>query len=164
MATSTIPAKIETYLGAKAESLLGFKSPKIAKERLHLPGPDFIERIYAATDRNLRVLTNLQRLFSHGRLTGTGYLSILPVDQGIEHAGGASFAKNPDYFDPENIIKLAIEGGCNAVASPYGVLGIISRKYAHKIPFIVKINHNELLTYPNKADQILFGTIKEAAD
>src|ERR1700736_6592197 len=164
MATSTIPAKIETYLGAKAESLLGFKSPKIAKERLHLPGPDFVDRIYASTDRNLRVLASLQRMFSHGRLSGTGYLSILPVDQGIEHSGGASFAKNPDYFDSENIVKLAVEGGCNAVASTFGVLGSVARKYAHKIPFIVKINHNELLTFPNKFDQIFFGTVKEAWD
>src|SRR5467141_2310191 len=164
MATTTIQGKIETYLGAKAESLLGFKSPKIAKERLHLPGPDFVDRVYAATDRNVRVLTNLQRLFSHGRLSGTGYLSILPVDQGIEHSGGASFAKNPDYFDGGNIVKLAIEGGCNAVASTFGVLGSVARKYAHKIPFIVKMNHNELLTFPNKADQILFGTVPQAYD
>src|SRR4029077_12681964 len=164
MATSTTQGKIETYLGAKADSLLGFKSPKIAKERLHLPGPDFVDRIYAATDRNLRVLTNLQRLFGHGRLSGTGYLSILPVDQGIEHSGGASFAKNPDYFDGGNIVKLAIEGGCNAVASTFGVLGSVARKYAHKIPFIVKMNHNELLTFPNKADQILFGTVQQAYD
>jgi fructose-bisphosphate aldolase, class I len=164
MATIASGGKIETYLGAKAESLLGFKSPKIAKERLHLPGPDFIERIYAASDRNVRVLTNLQRMFGHGRLRNTGYLSILPVDQGIEHSGGASFAKNPDYFDGGNIVKLAIEGQCNAVASTFGVLGSVARKYAHRIPFIVKINHNELLTYPNKADQILFGTVKEAYD
>src|SRR5256714_14315330 len=164
MATSTIQGQIETYLGAKADSLLGFKSPKIAKQRRHLPGPDFVDRIYAATDRNLRVLTNLQRLFGHGRLSGTGYLSILPVDQGIEHSGGASFAKNPDYFDGGNIVKLAIEGGCNAVASTFGVLGSVSRKYAHKIPFIVKINHNELLTFPNKFDQIAFGTVREAWD
>src|SRR6266436_3346087 len=154
MATSTIQGKIETYLGAKADSLLGFKSPKIAKERLHLPGPDFVDRIYAVTDRNLRVLTNLQRMFGHGRLSGTGYLSILPVDQGIEHSGGASFAKNPDYFDGGNIVKLAIEGGCNAVASTFGVLGSVARKYAHKIPFIVKMNHNELLTFPNKDDHL----------
>ena len=147
-----------------AQALLGFNSPKIAKERLHLPGPDFVERIYAASDRNVRVLTNLQRLFSNGRLTGTGYMSILPVDQGIEHSAGASFAKNPDYFDGENIVKLAIEGGCNAVASTFGVLGSVARKYAHKIPFIVKINHNELLTYPNKFEQVLFGTVKEAYD
>jgi class I fructose-bisphosphate aldolase len=164
MATSTSGSKIETYLGAKAESLLGFKSPKIAKERLHLPGPDFVDRIYAATDRNVRVLTNLQRMFGQGRLKNTGYLSILPVDQGIEHSAGASFAKNPDYFDGENIVKLAIEGECNAVASTFGVLGSVARKYAHKIPFIVKINHNELLTFPNKADQILFGTVREAYD
>src|ERR1700720_272805 len=162
MATSTIQGKIETYLGAKADSLLGFKSPKIAKERLHLPGPDFVDRIYASTDRNIRVLTNLQRMFGHGRLSGTGYLSILPVDQGIEHSGGASFAKNPDYFDGGNIVKLAVEGGCNAVASTFGVLGSVARQYAHKIPFIVKINHNELLTMPNKFDQVMFGTVKEA--
>src|SRR5438046_11819 len=164
MATTATLGKIETYLGAKADSLLGFKSPKIAKERLHLPGPDFIDRVYAESDRNVRVLTNLQRMFGHGRLRGTGYLSILPVDQGIEHSGGASFAKNPDYFDGENIVKLAIEVGCNAVASTFGVLGSVARKYAHKIPFILKINHNELLTYPNKFDQILFGTVKEAYD
>ena len=163
MATATL-SSIEQLLGAKAESLLGFKNPKISRERLHLPGPDFVDRIYAATDRNLRVLTNLQRLFSHGRLAHTGYLSILPVDQGIEHSAGASFAKNPDYFDGENIIKLAIEGGCNAVASTFGVLGSVARKYAHKIPFIVKINHNELLTYPNQFNQILFGTVQEAYD
>jgi class I fructose-bisphosphate aldolase len=161
MATS-VRTSVQAHLGARAEALLGFNSPKIAKERLHLPGPDFIDRVYAVSDRNIRVLTNLQRLFEHGRLGGTGYVSILPVDQGIEHAAGASFAKNPDYFDAENIVKLAIEGGCNAVASTYGVLGAVARKYAHKIPFIVKINHNELLTYPNKFDQILFGTVKEA--
>jgi class I fructose-bisphosphate aldolase len=164
MATIAGGGKVETYLGARAESLLGFKSPKISKDRLHLPGPDFIDRIYAATDRNVRVLTNLQRMFGHGRLRNTGYLSILPVDQGIEHSAGASFAKNPDYFDGENIVKLAIEGQCNAVASTFGVLGSVARKYAHKIPFIVKINHNELLTYPNRADQVLFGTVKEAYD
>src|ERR1700752_5386292 len=155
---------IQTHLGAKAEALLGFHSPKISKARLHLPGPDFIDRVWTGSDRNIRVLTNLQRIFEHGRLGRTGYLSILPVDQGIEHAAGASFAKNPDYFDGENIVKLAIEGGCNAVASTYGVLGSVARKYAHKIPFIVKINHNELLTFPNKFDQILFGTVKEAWD
>jgi class I fructose-bisphosphate aldolase len=163
MATATTSA-IEQLLGAKAESLLGFKSPKISKERLHIPGPDFIDRVYAASDRNLRVLNNLHRLFFSGRLNGSGYLSILPVDQGIEHSGGASFAKNPDYFDGENIVKLAIEGGCNAVASTFGVLGSVARKYAHKIPFIVKINHNELLTYPNQFNQILFGTVQEAYD
>jgi len=164
MATSVSTGKIEQYLGAKADSLLGFKSPKIAKERLHVPGPDFVDRIYAASDRNVRVLTNLQRMFGHGRLRNTGYLSILPVDQGIEHSAGASFAKNPDYFDSENIVKLAIEGDCNAVASTFGVLGSVARKYAHKIPFIVKINHNELLTFPNKADQVLFGTVQQAYD
>ena len=163
MATAATSA-IEQYLGAKAESLLGFKNPKIAKERLHIPGPDFIDRVYAASDRNLRVLNNLHRMFNTGRLAGTGYLSILPVDQGIEHSGGASFAKNPDYFDGENIVKLAIEGGCNAVASTFGVLGSVARKYAHRIPFIVKINHNELLTYPNQFNQILFGTVREAYD
>src|SRR3974390_3241593 len=163
MATATTSA-IEQYLGAKAESLLGFKNPKIAKERLHIAGPDFIDRVYAASDRNLRVLNHLHRLFFTGRLAGTGYLSILPVDQGIEHSGGASFAKNPDYFDPESIVKLAIEGGCNAVASTFGVLGSVARKCAHKIPFIVKINHNELLTYPNQFNQILFGTVQEAYD
>src|ERR1044071_3529101 len=155
---------IPQLLGEKADSLLNFKNPKIAKERLHLPGPDFVDRIFAPSDRRNRVLTNLQRMFGPGRLGGTGYLSILPVDQGIEHSAGASFAKNPDYFDPENIVKLAIEGGCNAVASTYGVLGAVARKYVHKIPFIVKINHNELLTYPNKFDQIMFGTVKQAAD
>jgi len=163
MATAAI-SSIEQLLGPKAESLLGFKNPKISKERLHLPGPDFIDRIYAATDRNIRVLTNLQRMFGRGRLANTGYLSILPVDQGIEHSGGASFAKNPDYFDGENIVKLAIEGGCNAVASTFGVLGSVARKYAHKIPFIVKINHNELLTFPNQFNQVLFGTVQEAYD
>jgi class I fructose-bisphosphate aldolase len=157
-------AEIEKALGENAGNYLGFSSPKIAKSRLHLPGPDFLDRIVAASDRNVRVLGNLQRMFGSGRLAGTGYLSILPVDQGIEHSAGASFAKNPDYFDPENIVKLAIEGGCNAVASTLGVLGAVSRKYAHKIPFLVKINHNELLTYPNKADQILFGTVEEAFD
>jgi len=164
MATTVTPSKIESYLGPKAELLLGFKSPKIPKDKLHLPGPDFIDRIYAVSDRNIRVLTNLQRLFRTGRLAGTGYLSILPVDQGIEHSAGASFAKNPEYFDGENIVKLAIEGGCNAVASTFGVLGSVARKYAHKIPFIVKINHNELLTYPNRFDQVLFGTVQQAYD
>jgi class I fructose-bisphosphate aldolase len=156
--------QIVKHLGDKADSVLGFKGPKISKDRIHVPGADWIDRIFAPTDRNNRVLVNLQRMFSAGRLAGTGYLSILPVDQGIEHSAGASFAKNPDYFDPENIVKLAIEGGCNAVASTFGVLGMVARKYAHKIPFMVKINHNELLTYPNKASQILFGTLKEAAD
>jgi fructose-bisphosphate aldolase, class I len=154
----------EQYLGGAADSLLNFSNPKISRERLHLPGPDFVDRIFAASDRNPRVLANLQRIFAHGRLAHTGYLSILPVDQGVEHSAGASFAKNPDYFDAENIVKLAVEAGCNAVASTFGVLGMVARKYAHHIPFIVKINHNELLTYPNKFEQILFGTVKEAYD
>jgi len=156
--------QIRKHLGDKAEQLLDFKAPKISRERLILPGPDFVDRVVALSDRNNRVLGNLQRIFRHGRLGGTGYLSILPVDQGIEHSAGASFAKNPDYFDSENIVKLALEGGCNAVASTFGVLGSVSRKYAHKIPFLVKINHNELLTYPNKFDQILFGTVEQAYD
>ena len=151
-------------LGDKAESLLQHQCKTLPNAMLHLPGGDFVDRVWAPSDRNNRVLANLERLFRSGRLNGTGYLSILPVDQGIEHSAGASFAKNPAYFDPENIVKLAIEGGCNAVASTYGVLGAVARKYAHKIPFLVKVNHNELLTYPNKADQILFGTIKQAAD
>ena len=163
MATTTV-SPIQNLLGAKADYLLGFSSPKISKDRLHLPGPDFVDRVWAHSDRNIRTLTNIHRLFRNGRLSGTGYVSILPVDQGIEHSGGASFAKNPDYFDGENIVKLAIEGGCNAVASTFGVLGSVARKYAHKIPFIVKINHNELLTFPNKFDQIFFGTVKEAYD
>jgi len=155
---------IQSLLGERAESLLGFDSPKISKERLHSPGPDFVDRVFAHSNRNNRVLASLSRIYNHGRLAGTGYVSILPVDQGIEHSGGASFAKNPDYFDPEKIVELAIEGGCNAVASTFGVLGIISRKYAHKIPFLVKINHNELLTYPNEFEQILFGTVEQAYD
>ena len=155
---------IQSLLGAQAESLLGFNTPKIAKERLHLPGPDFVDRVFSHSDRNNRVLSNLARMYNHGRLAGTGYLSILPVDQGIEHSGGASFAKNPDYFDPEKIVELAVEGGCNAVASTFGVLGMTARKYAHKIPFMVKINHNELLTYPNSHEQILFGTVEQAYD
>jgi fructose-bisphosphate aldolase, class I len=155
---------IAQLLGDKAEYLLNFNNPKISKDRLHLPGGDVVDRLYAVSDRNNRVLCNLQRIVNHGRLAGTGYLSILPVDQGIEHSGGASFARNPDYFDAENIVRLAIEGGCNAVASTYGVLGAVARKYAHKIPFLVKINHNELMTYPNKFDQIMFGTVKQASD
>src|SRR5689334_6792913 len=155
---------IAQCLGAKADSLLKFSNPKISRDRLHLPGPDTVDRLYAVSDRNARVLCNLQRIFNHGRLGGTGYVSILPVDQGIEHSAGASFAKNPDYFDAENIVKLAIEGGCNAVASTYGVLGAVARKYAHKIPFLVKINHNELLTFPNKAEEITWGTIKQCRD
>jgi class I fructose-bisphosphate aldolase len=147
-------------LGDKAEYLLNHTSKTIDKSLLHLPGADFIDRIWQQSDRNVNVLRNLQTMYNTGRLANTGYLSILPVDQGIEHSGGASFAKNPIYFDPENIIKLAIEGGCNAVATTFGGLGFLSRKYAHKIPFIVKINHNEFLTYPNKFDQIMFASIK----
>ncbi|MDS4058765.1 MAG: class I fructose-bisphosphate aldolase [Candidatus Contendobacter sp.] len=157
-------SKTAEILGANAEYLMSHVCKTIPKDSLHLPGPDFVDRIFAASDRNNRVLGNLQRMFGHGRLAGTGFLSILPVDQGIEHSGGASFAKNPIYFDPENIVRLAVEGGCNAVASTFGVLGMVARKYAHKIPFMVKINHNELLTFPNKADQILWGTIQEAHD
>ena len=153
---------IGELLGAEADRLLKHVCKTIPKQSLHLPGPDFVDRIFVPSDRNPRVLSNLQRFFGTGRLAGTGYLSILPVDQGIEHSGGASFAKNPAYFDPENIVKLALEGGCNAVASTYGVLGMVARKYAHKIPFLVKINHNELLTYPNQFNQVLFGTVKEA--
>src|SRR6516164_10390919 len=156
--------QIAPLLGDKADYLLNFNQPKISKDRLQVPGPDFVDRIFSVSNRNNRVLCNLQRLFGNGRLGGTGYLSILPVDQGIEHSAGASFAKNPDYFDAENIVKLAIEGGCNAVASTFGVLGAVARKYAHKIPFITKINHNELLTFPNKFDQVLFGTVREAYD
>jgi len=163
MATATT-SSIQTYLGAKADSLLGFHSPKISKDRLHLPGPDFVDRIWSVSDRNPRVIAALYRMFHTGRLSGTGYLSILPVDQGIEHSAGASFAKNPDYFDGENIVKLAIEGQCNAVASTLGVLGSVSRKYAHKIPLLMKFNHNELLTYPNKADQVIFASVKQAYD
>ncbi|HME05870.1 MAG TPA: class I fructose-bisphosphate aldolase [Bryobacteraceae bacterium] len=164
MTATTTTSQIEHYLGDKAQTLLQFNKPKISKDRLHLPGPDFIDRVYSQTDRSNRVLNNLHRMFSHGRLAHTGYLSILPVDQGIEHSAGASFAKNPDYFDGENIVKLAYEGGCNAVASTFGVLGSCARKWAHKIPFMVKINHNELLTYPNQADQIMYGTVKQICD
>jgi class I fructose-bisphosphate aldolase len=151
-------------LGDGAKALLDHQCKTVPKDKLHLPGPDFVDRVWAQSDRNNRVLGNLERLFRTGRLGGTGYMSILPVDQGIEHSGGASFAKNPEYFDPESIVKLAIEGGCNAVASTFGVLGAVARKYAHKIPFIVKINHNEFLTYPNKFDQIMFGTVEQAAE
>ncbi len=155
---------IEDILGKEADSLLNHRSTTIARDSLHLPGPDFLDRVFIPSDRSLRVLGNLGRLFGHGRLAGTGYLSILPVDQGVEHSAGASFAPNPDYFDPENIVRLAIEGGCSAVASTFGVLGAVARKYAHKIPFLVKFNHNELLTYPNKFDQIMFGTVQRAYD
>ncbi len=155
-------SEIEKHLGGQAKDLLGYKCKGISKDSLHIPGSDWVDRIFVSTDRNQRVLNNLQWLYSTGRLSGTGYVSILPVDQGIEHSAGASFAKNPIYFDAENIVKLAIEGGCNAVASTLGVLGMTSRKYAHKIPFIVKLNHNELLTYPNKATEFYFGTAKQA--
>ncbi|MEX2090466.1 MAG: class I fructose-bisphosphate aldolase, partial [Bacteroidota bacterium] len=156
--------KIEELLGSDAKSLLEHQCRTIPKESLHLPGPDVIDRIYSLTDRTPRVLGSLQQLVGHGRLAGTGYVSILPVDQGIEHSAGASFAPNPMYFDPENIVKLAIEGGCNGVASTLGVLGAIARKYAHKIPFILKINHNEFLSYPNTYDQSMFGSVKQAWD
>ena len=156
-------ASISSILGDDA-ALLQHECKTFSKETLHLPGPDFVDRIYAATDRSARVLGSLQALFGNGRLGGTGYVSILPVDQGIEHSAGASFAPNPVYFDPENIVKLAIEGGCNAVASTLGVLGSVSRKYAHKIPFIVKLNHNEFISYPNAYDQIKFGSVKQAWD
>ena len=155
--------KIQELLGKDADDLLNYKA-KFPKEQLHLPGPDFVDRIHLQSDRSPNVLKNLNWILHTGRLSGTGYVSILPVDQGIEHSAGASFAPNPIYFDPENIVKLAIEGGCNACASTLGVLGIISRKYAHKIPFILKINHNELLTYPNKYDQIMFAGVEQAFD
>ncbi len=155
-------SKIQELLGADADSLLNHTSKTISKESLHLPGNDFVDRVYGASNRSPQVLRSLNALYNHGRLAGSGYVSILPVDQGIEHSAGASFAPNPMFFDPENIVKLAIEGGCNAVASTYGVLAAVSRKYAHKIPFIVKLNHNEFLTYPNKFDQIMFGSVEEA--
>ena len=154
--------EIVNLLGDKSDYLLKFDNPKINKELLHLPSSDFVVRIFINSDRNNRVLSNLQRIYGTGRLANTGYMSILPVDQGIEHSAGASFAKNPIYFDSENIVKLALEGGCNAVASTYGVLGSIARKYAHQIPFIVKINHNQLLTMPNEFDQVMFGNIDQA--
>jgi len=158
--TSMANRKIAELLGEKAEYLLNHQTKTISKDQLHLPGPDFVERVWLYSDRNPQVLRNMQALFGKGRLANTGYLSILPVDQGIEHSAGASFAKNPIYFDPENIVKLAIEGECNAVATTFGGLGMLSRKYAHKIPFIVKINHNEFLTYPNKFDQLMFASVK----
>ncbi|MCE7947841.1 MAG: class I fructose-bisphosphate aldolase [Chloroflexi bacterium CFX4] len=169
MAIATAPSAL-TYdqivqaLGTQADYLLQHTSRTISRDQLHLPSPDFVDRVWALSDRPPQVLRSLQQLFNTGRLAGTGYLSILPVDQGIEHAAGASFAKNPAYFDPENIVRLAIEGGCNAVASTFGVLGAVARKYAHKIPFLVKINHNELLTYPNKFDQVMFGMVEQAWD
>ncbi len=155
-------SKTAELLGAQADSLLKHTCKTITKEQIHLPGPDFVDRSFALSNRNPQVLRSLQQLYGTGRLANTGYVSILPVDQGIEHSAGASFAPNPIYFDSENIVKLAVEGGCNAVASTYGVLGSVARKYAHKIPFIVKINHNEFLTYPNKFDQIMFGNIQDA--
>ena len=156
--------KIQELLGDEAETLLTHKSTTIPKENLHIPGNDFVDRVWAQSNRSPSVLRSMQTLFDNGRLAGTGYLSILPVDQGIEHSGGASFAPNPKLFDPMNIVELAIEGGCNAVASTFGVLGTVSRRYAHKIPFIVKVNHNELLTYPNNFDQVLFGSIDQAKE
>ncbi len=157
-------AEIEKLLGSKAESLLAHVCKTVPKEKLHIPGPDWVDRIFGPSDRNVRVLRSLNTLLNTGRLAGTGYHSFLPVDQGVEHSAGASFAPNPDYFDPENIIKLAIEGGCNAVATTRGILGLTARKYAHKIPFILKFNHNEFLSYPNTYDQIMFATVKEAFD
>lgn len=153
---------LQTLLGNEAQSLLEHECKTISKEKLHLPGPDFIDRVFSMTDRKPAVLRSLSQIYNFGRLGGTGYLSILPVDQGIEHSAGASFATNPEYFDPENIVKLAIEGGCNAVASTLGVLGAVARRYAHKIPFLVKLNHNELLSYPNSYDQIYFGQVEQA--
>src|SRR6266487_4595432 len=156
--------RIQEILGSDAQSLLNHQCKTISKDKLHLPGPDFIDRVFLMSDRPTRSLVSLQQLFKSGRLAGTGYVSILPVDQGIEHSAGASFAPNPMYFDPENIVKLAIEGGCNAVASTLGVLGAVARKYAHKIPFLLKFNHNEFLTYPNKFDQIFFARVEQARD
>lgn len=155
-------SKIQELLGAEAQNLLGHQCKTISKDSIHLPGNDFVDRVFSQTNRSPQVLRSISSIYNHGRLAGTGYVSILPVDQGIEHSAGASFAPNPMFFDPENIVKLAIEGGCNAVASTYGVLAACSRKYAHRIPFIVKINHNEFLTYPNKFDQIMFGSVEEA--
>ena len=155
---------IQALLGSETEDLLKHVSKTVPKEQLHLPGPDFVDRVFAHSDRPVPVLRNLQQLFDHGRLGGTGYLSILPVDQGIEHTGGSAFAPNPIYFDPENIIKLAIDGGCNGVASTLGILGAVARKFAHKIPFILKFNHNELLSYPNTYDQIFFASVEQAFD
>jgi class I fructose-bisphosphate aldolase len=153
---------IHDLLGKDADELLGYRSKTISKDQIHLPGPDFLDRVFVQSNRSPQTLRSLQQLFGTGRLKNTGYVSILPIDQGIEHSAGASFAKNPAYFDPENIIRLAIEAGCNGVASTFGVLAMTSRKFAHRIPFIVKINHNELLTYPNKHDQIMFGSVRDA--
>ena len=155
---------IVELLGAEADSLLSYKATAIPKERLSVPGPDFIDRVWMNSDRSVAVLRNLQTIYDHGRLAGTGYLSILPVDQGIEHSGGASFAPNPIYFDPDQIVQLAYEGGCNACASTLGVLGMVARKWAHKIPFLVKLNHNEILSYPNTYDQIMFASVDQAFD
>lgn len=157
-------ANIEKQLGGKAQDLLNHVCKTVSKEKLHIPSSDWVDRIFCSSDRNIRVLRSLHSLYNHGRLAGTGYLSILPVDQGVEHTAGASFAPNPEYFDPENIVKLAMEGGCNAIASTLGVLGVVSRKYAHKIPFLLKLNHNELLTYPTKYDQTMFASVKQACD
>jgi fructose-bisphosphate aldolase, class I len=166
MATATVAStgRLESLLGDEAESLLRHRCETVPKETLHLPGPDFVDRVWTQSDRPTRVLRSLQTIYGHGRLANTGYLSILPVDQGIEHSAGASFAPNPEYFDGGRIVELAIDGGCNAVASTFGVLGSVARRYAHRIPFICKINHNELLTYPNKFDQIMFGTVQQAFD
>jgi class I fructose-bisphosphate aldolase len=161
-ATATSLSRLEELLGDSAQQLLEHRCETVAASQLHLPGPDFVERIWTGSDRNVRVLRSLQTLFDHGRLGGTGYLSILPVDQGIEHSAGASFAPNPAYFDGEKIVELAIEGGCNAVASTFGVLGSVARRHAHRIPFICKLNHNELLTYPNQFDQVMFGNVQQA--
>lgn len=161
-AVETSHARLEELLGEDAKLLLEHRCETIPKDMLHLPGPDFVDRVWKDSDRNPRVLRSLQTLYGHGRLAGTGYMSILPVDQGIEHSAGASFAPNPAYFDGEKIVELAVEGGCNAVASTFGVLGSVARRWAHRIPFIVKLNHNELLTYPNKYDQIMFGNVQEA--
>ena len=157
-------SKIQALLGSDAEHLLNYNTPAVSRDLLHLPGPDFVDRVWKDSDRNPRVLASMQRMYDTGRLAGTGYMSILPVDQGIEHSAGASFAPNPIYFDAGNIVRLAVEGGCNAVASTLGVLGAVARTYAHHIPFIVKINHNELLTYPTKYDQILFASVEQAYD
>jgi class I fructose-bisphosphate aldolase len=170
MATATVPtaptaaeaSDLERLLGEEAESLLTHRCTTVPKEMLHLPGPDFVDRVWALSDRSPQVLRSLQAIYGHGRLGGTGHVSILPIDQGIEHSAGASFAPNPEYFDGEKLVELAINGGCNAVASTFGVLGSVARKFAHRIPFILKMNHNELLTYPNKFDQIMFGTVREA--
>ena len=164
VAAETTYSEIVRLLGSDAESLLQHVSRTIPKESLYLPGPDFVDRVWSQSDRTPQVLRSLQSMFDHGRLGGTGYVSILPVDQGVEHSAGASFAKNPMYFDPEKIVQLALEGGCNMVTSTFGVLGAVARKYAHKIPFMVKINHNELLTYPNQADEVMFGQVEQAWD